>query len=33
MFTRDAKRLVFCSNRFNAKPNETNVFVADWQGE
>jgi TolB protein len=30
MFTHDAKRLVFCSNRFNEKPNETNVFVADW---
>lgn len=30
MFTRDGKRLVFCSNRFNDKPNETNVFVTDW---
>ncbi len=30
MFTRDGKRLVFCSNRNNAKPNETNVFMADW---
>ena len=30
MFTRDGKRLVFCSNRYNVKPNETNVFVADW---
>jgi Tol biopolymer transport system component len=30
MFTRDGKRLVFCSNRWNDKPNETNVFVADW---
>jgi Tol biopolymer transport system component len=30
MFTRDGKRLVFCSNRWNEKPNETNVFVADW---
>ena len=30
MFTRDGKKLVFCSNRFNEKPNETNVFVADW---
>ncbi|MDH3592809.1 MAG: hypothetical protein OER88_13065 [Planctomycetota bacterium] len=30
MFTRDGKRLVFCSNRYNDKPNETNVFVADW---
>ncbi len=31
MFTSDGKRLVFCSNRFNDKPNETNVFVVDWQ--
>ncbi len=31
MFTSDAKRLVFCSNRFNDIPNETNVFVADWR--
>ena len=30
MFTRDGKRLVFCSNRFNDQPNETNVFVAEW---
>jgi Tol biopolymer transport system component len=30
MFAHDAKRLVFCSNRFNDKPNETNVFIADW---
>ena len=30
MFTRDGKRLVFCSNRFNEKPNETNVFLTDW---
>lgn len=30
MFTRDGKRLVFCSNRSNDKPNETNVFVAEW---
>jgi len=30
MFTRDGKRLVFCSNRWNDQPNETNVFVADW---
>jgi len=31
MFTSDAKRLVFCSNRYNDVPNETNVFVADWR--
>ncbi len=30
MFTSDGKRLVFCSNRFNDVPNETNVFVVDW---
>jgi Tol biopolymer transport system component len=30
MFTRDGKRLVFCSNRHNAKSRETNVFTADW---
>jgi len=30
MFTRDGKRLVWCSNRNNAKSHETNVFVADW---
>ena len=33
MFTRDGKRLVFCSNRHNDKPNETNVFVCDWVDE
>ena len=30
MFSPDGKRFVFCSNRNNAKPHETNVFVADW---
>ena len=30
MFNRDGSKLVFCSNRHNDKPNETNVFVADW---
>ena len=30
MFTRDGKRLVWCSNRDNAEPHETNVFLADW---
>jgi len=30
MFTSDGKKLVWCSNRNNDKPNETNVFVADW---
>ncbi len=30
MFSNDGKRLLWCSNRFNAKPHETNVYVADW---
>ncbi len=30
MFSPDGKRLAFCSNRHNAKPGETNVFVAVW---
>jgi Tol biopolymer transport system component len=30
MFSPDGRRIAFCSNRHNAKPNETNVFVADW---
>ena len=30
MFSPDGRRLAFCSNRHNGKPNETNVFVADW---
>jgi Tol biopolymer transport system component len=30
MFTPDGKTLVFCSNRLGEKPNETNVFLADW---
>lgn len=30
MFSPDGKQLVFCSNRHNAKPGETNVFLADW---
>ena len=30
MFSRDGKRLAWCSNRHNDKPHETNVFVADW---
>lgn len=31
MFTRDGKTLVFCSNRNNARPGDTNIFVADWK--
>jgi Tol biopolymer transport system component len=30
MFSPDGRRLVFCSNRGNLRPGETNVFVADW---
>jgi TolB protein len=30
MWSRDGKKLVFCSNRDDAKPGETNVFIADW---
>lgn len=30
MFSPDGNQLVFCSNRHNAKPGETNVFLADW---
>lgn len=30
MFSPDGRKLVFCSNRHNAKPGETNVFLADW---
>ena len=28
MFTRDGKRLVFCSNRFNERPNDFVAFPA-----
>jgi Tol biopolymer transport system component len=31
MFTRDGKKIVFCSNRFGTAPHETNIFVADWK--
>lgn len=30
MFSPDGKRLVFCSNRHNARAGDTNVFIADW---
>ncbi len=30
MFSPDGTTLVFGSNRFNSKPFETNVFLADW---
>jgi TolB protein len=30
MFSPDGKKLAFASNRNDAKPGETNVFIADW---
>jgi Tol biopolymer transport system component len=30
MFSPDGKRLVWASNRFQSKPRETNIFIADW---
>jgi Tol biopolymer transport system component len=30
MFSPDGTRLVWASNRFQAKPGDTNLFVADW---
>ena len=30
MFTSDGKRLVWASNRYQAKPGDTNIFIADW---
>ncbi len=30
MFSPDGKKLVFASNRHDAKPGETNIFIADW---
>ena len=32
MFSRDGKRLVFCSDRGATAPRELNVFLADWVG-
>ncbi|MEP7345928.1 MAG: hypothetical protein ABI877_11700 [Gemmatimonadaceae bacterium] len=31
MFSPDGKTLVWASNRHDAKPNETNLFLADWK--
>lgn len=31
MFSPDGTKLIFASNRHNAKPNETNLFIADWK--
>ncbi|MCX6148981.1 MAG: hypothetical protein NTX22_00490 [Ignavibacteriales bacterium] len=30
MFTKDGKHLIFASNRFNKKPGDTNILIADW---
>jgi Tol biopolymer transport system component len=30
MFSPDGKKLVWASNRHDANPHETNIFVADW---
>ncbi len=31
MFSPDGKQLIWASNRKNDKPNETNLFLADWK--
>ncbi|MBA3655998.1 MAG: PD40 domain-containing protein [Gemmatimonadaceae bacterium] len=31
MFSPDGKKLIWASNRHANKPNETNLFIADWQ--
>ena len=30
MFSPDGSKLVWASNRYNARRGETNVFIADW---
>jgi hypothetical protein len=30
LFSPDGSKLVWASNRHDAKPHETNVFIADW---
>lgn len=30
MFTSDGRRLIWASNRNQAKPGDTNIFIADW---
>jgi Tol biopolymer transport system component len=31
MWSPDGRKFVFCSNRGNSKPGETNVFIAEWK--
>ncbi len=31
MWSPDGRKFAFCSNRANAKPGETNVFIAEWK--
>lgn len=31
MFSPDGRKLLWASNRHSARPNETNLFIADWQ--
>ena len=30
MFNKDGSRIVFASNRHDARKGETNIFIADW---
>ena len=30
MFHPDGRRLIFASNRANARPRDTNLFLAEW---
>ncbi|MGD2155020.1 MAG: hypothetical protein PVG79_17275 [Gemmatimonadales bacterium] len=30
MFNSDGSKLVWGSNRYNANPGDTNIFIADW---
>ncbi len=32
MFSSDGKYLVFSSNRNQAKPGDTNIFICEWVG-
>jgi TolB protein len=31
MFSPDGRKLIWASNRHSAKPNETNLYIADWK--